>query len=142
MQRAADYLGAAADLLDTRDRRSLTAEQRSFDANQITPHLTAAGCLVAATTTAHPALRDNTTSVSSLVDVSTVASAPSHTAGTVASSAVAGADATSAALAAVHGALHGWQRGALAVAHQPAPSSSDLLGCPQQQPSPGPPTPP
>ena len=214
LQRAADYLGAAADLLDTRDRRSLTAQQRTYDANQITPHLAAAGYLIAATTAAHTALLDTAAAahnairtwqpapptdqlaappvrslidgsredlqpaadhlgagpplgtrnrssltamqqpaavvhdmpelavdgqsvvkatqadpaelaaaVTSLVDVSTVASAPSHT-----STAGAETAATSLALAAVHRTLHGWQQAALAVAHQPAPGSIVLLG--------------
>ena len=216
LRRAADYLGAAADLLDTRDRRSLTAQQRAYDADQITPHLAAAGYLIAATTAAHPALLDTAAAthlairtwqpprptqlpatpagwllidasrddlqqaadhlgvaglldtrdrpsvtakqhatdavqnrphlaadgqpvvdttkahpalpaaaaVTSLVDVSTLASAPSRTAGT----AVVETEATSPALAAVHRTLHGWQQAALAVAHQPAPSSTDLMG--------------
>ena len=215
LQRAADYLGAAADLLDTRDRRSLTAQQRAYDADQITPHLVAAGYLIAATTAAHPALLDTAAAVhlairtwqpepptqlpatpagwslidasrddlqqaadhlgaaalldtrdrpsvtanqhatdpvqnrphlaadvqpvvdttkahpappaaavTSLVDVSTLASAPSRTAG----AAVVEREATSPALAAVHRTLHGWQQAALAVAHQPAPSSTDLMG--------------
>ena len=150
LQRATDYLGAAADLLATRDRRSLTAQQRAYDADQITPHLAAAGYLIAATTAAHPAQLDTATAVhlaiktwqpaapsarldaaaavSSLVEVSTVASAPSHTASAAASTAVAGVEAITPALATVHRALHTWQQTALAVADQPAPSASDLLG--------------
>ena len=137
LQQAADHLAAAAALLGTRGRQPKTAEQRAADAEQSRLHLNAAGRLVAATTAGRPSLLAaagtaptstprlaTEAAVSSLVDVSTVASVLSgHTPGEL-----AGSDAASPALAALHEALHGWQRAALAVTHQPAPSSSDLLG--------------
>ncbi len=144
LQRAADYLGGAADLLDTRDRRSLSVQQRAADIDQIAPRLAAAGYLVASVTAAHPALLDTAADVavavrswqpspptkapaavttSSLVDASTIASAPSRSAITHA----AGSDDISA-LAGVHAALNVWQQAAIAVARAPATSQSDLLG--------------
>ena len=132
-------------MLDARDRRSGPVKHRVADADRSAPHLAAAAHLVAATTAAHPELFASSAevavalrswqhapppevpvsaTVSSLVDASTVASAPSRSASTHA----AGLDATSPALATVHAALHLWQQAALAVGHQPAPSQSDLLG--------------
>lgn len=140
LRQAADHLAAAAALLDTQGRQSKTGEQRAADAEQSRLHLTAAGQLVAATTAGHPSLlaaagtaptstshlatEPAVAAVSSLVDVSTVASVPS----TNTPRELARSDAAGPALAALHEALHGWHRAALAVTHQPAPSSSDLLG--------------
>jgi len=149
LRRAADHFGAAAALLDPRATRPRSAEQRAADASQATPHLTAAGYLVATTTAAHPALFDTAAEiagalknrqpssstqvpavadVTSLVDASTIASAPSQARVQAARPEAARPDAASSALTAVQAALHRWQQAALAVARDPAPSSSDLLG--------------
>ena len=138
LHRAADYLGAAADLLDTRDWQLLTVEQRAADADQVTAQLVRAGHVVLAVLAVHPGLLDTAIDVAvalrtwqispaskppaaapvvSLVEASTVASAPGQSHDQFAAN---------PELAAVHQALQHWQQ--TAVARQPAPSRSDLHG--------------
>ena len=138
LRRAADYLGAAADLLDTRDWRLLTVEQRAADADQVTAELVRAGHVVLAVLAVHPGLLETAIDVAvavrswqpspageppaaapvvSLVEASTVTSVPGQRPNRFAAN---------PELAAVHQALQHWQQAA--VARQPAPSRSDLHG--------------
>lgn len=140
LRRAADCLGAAADLLDTRDWQLLTVEQRAADADQVTAQLVRAGQVVLAVLAVHPGQLDAAVDVAvalrtwqissaseppaaspvaSLVEASTVTSVPGQS---------ADRSAANPELAAVHQALQHWQQTAVAVTRQPAPSRSDLRG--------------
>ena len=135
LQRAADLLGAAADLLSTQDRGYLTVAQQAADARYATGLLAGAGWFVTSTLAAHPALLSTLADAAaatsswwqahlacgggpggpvSLADASTTLSPPAP-----------GVDPADP-VAVIAGALHDWQRAALAAATRPAPSRDDL----------------
>lgn len=139
LQRAADLVGAAADLLATRDQQALPAEQRAANTAHAGRQLTGAAQLVTATTAAEPAL------LSTVMSAATAAASWSRSLptsernpGSIApiEAGIALADASTVLTRPgepgpthtdrVAAAIRDWQDAALAAVRRPAPSREDL----------------